>query len=94
MSAFVHGFGPILAVLAAAAASVLKKWIEETSRTRRLIKSIEGAEPPQRSEIIRACSQLEYRPIRQPDPAETDAGAATRERSLPLDDHGIKRAGR
>ncbi len=49
----------ILAVVITAAASVAKKWIEETFRTRRLVKSIEDAGPQQRSEIIRACSQLE-----------------------------------
>jgi hypothetical protein len=93
MSTFLHGLIPILAVLAAAAASVLKKWIEETSRTRRLITSIDGAKPPQRSEIIRACSQFEYRPTQQPDQAESDTDASTRDR-LPLDDHGTGRHGR
>jgi hypothetical protein len=52
----------VLAVLCLAVASVLRKWIEESFRTRRFIKSIEEAPPQARSEIIRACGQLETRP--------------------------------
>jgi hypothetical protein len=81
----------ILAVLTTAVASVLKKWIGETSRTRRLIKSIEGARPSQRSEIIRAFSQLENRTQPQPTRPVGDTDASTPNRSSPLDDHSTKR---
>jgi hypothetical protein len=51
----------ILAVLTTASASVVKKWLEETFRTRRVVRSIEDAEPQLRSDIIRAIAQLEGR---------------------------------
>lgn len=50
-----------VAAVARALASVLRTWIEQASRTRRLAKAIEGAKPHQRSGIIMACSQLEGR---------------------------------
>lgn len=45
-----------------ALASVLRTWIEQASRTRRLSKALEDSRPNQRPEIIVACSQLEGRP--------------------------------
>jgi hypothetical protein len=39
--------------------SVLRTWIEQMSRTRRLIRALEDSRPYQRPGIIRACSQLE-----------------------------------
>lgn len=50
-----------LGILACAKAltSVLRTWIEQTSRTRRLTKALEGTRPNQRPEIILACSALE-----------------------------------
>ena len=47
------------AAVAKALASVLKTWIEQTSRTRRLADSLEGAKPHHRPGIILACGQLE-----------------------------------
>jgi hypothetical protein len=51
----------ILAVLTTASASVAKKWLEETFRTRRMVRSIEDSAPDQRPDIIRAIAQLEGR---------------------------------
>lgn len=59
--------GRIVAVLIALAfatvvkalASVLRTWIEQASRTRRLATSLEGTKPHQRPGIIMACSHLE-----------------------------------
>jgi hypothetical protein len=42
-----------------ALASVLRMWIEQASRTRRLVRALENSEPSQRPGIIVACSQLE-----------------------------------
>jgi hypothetical protein len=44
-----------------ALASVLRTWIEQASRTRRLARSLEGTKPHQRPGIIMACGQLEGR---------------------------------
>jgi hypothetical protein len=49
-----------------ALASVLRVWIEQASRTRRLTRAIEGAEPHQRSGIIIACGQLERKSSGRP----------------------------
>jgi hypothetical protein len=51
---------------AKALASVLRAWIEQASRTRRLSKALEGSTPNQRPGIIIACSQLEGRPADKP----------------------------
>ena len=67
---FIEAMGRIVVVAAAlgvaagvkALASVLRTWIEQVSRTRRLIKALEGSKPNQRPGIIVACSQLEGRP--------------------------------
>ena len=48
-----------LATVVRALASVLRTWIEQASRTRRLARSLEGTKPHQRPGIIMACSQLE-----------------------------------
>ncbi|MGH3207924.1 MAG: hypothetical protein ACRDNO_09190 [Trebonia sp.] len=39
--------------------SVLRTWIEQVSRTRRLTRALEDSRPYQRPGIIRACGQLE-----------------------------------
>jgi hypothetical protein len=51
---------------AKALASVLRIWIEQVSRTRRLSKALEGSTPGQRPGIIMACSQLEGGPAGKP----------------------------
>jgi hypothetical protein len=48
-----------VATAAKALSSVLRTWIEQAFRTRRLIRSLEDARPEQRPGIIIACSQLE-----------------------------------
>ena len=48
-----------LAAVVRALASVLRTWIEQASRTRRLARSLEGTKPHQRPGIIMACSHLE-----------------------------------
>lgn len=68
------------ATAAKALASVLRTWIEQAFRTRRLIKSLEDAKPHQRPEIIMACGQLERRSAGRPDSDE--AGGA-----FPADEH-------
>jgi hypothetical protein len=50
-----------LATAIKALASVLRTWVEQTSRTRRLTRSLEGTKPHQRPGIIIACGQLEGR---------------------------------
>jgi hypothetical protein len=49
----------VLAAIVKAVASVLRTWIEQASRTRRLAASLEGTKPYQRPGIIVACSHLE-----------------------------------
>lgn len=51
-----------IAATAKAAASVLRTWIEEASRTRRLTRALADSRPNQRPGIIMACSQLEGKP--------------------------------
>jgi hypothetical protein len=61
------GRGTVLTVVVGVAtgakvlASVLRTWIEQASRTRRLIRALEDSRPNQRPGIITACSQLEGR---------------------------------
>ncbi len=43
-------------------ASVLRTWIEQQARTRRLAKALENTRPSERPKIIIACSQLEGQP--------------------------------
>jgi hypothetical protein len=45
--------------VAKALASVLRTWVEQSFRTRRLIKALEDTRPNQRPGIILACSELE-----------------------------------
>jgi hypothetical protein len=65
---------------AKALTSVLRVWIEQSSRTRRLSKALEGSTPNQRPAIIMACSQLEERPGGKPD-------CDTADRTLPPHRH-------
>jgi hypothetical protein len=58
-----------------ALASVLRTWIEQASRTRRLTRSLEGTKPHQRPGIIIACGQLEGRSAGRPVSDETDRPA-------------------
>ena len=51
-----------VAATAKALASVLRTWIEQASRTRRLTRALEDSRPNQRPGIIMACSQLEGKP--------------------------------
>jgi hypothetical protein len=67
-----------------ALASVLRVWIEQASRTRRLSKALEGSTPNQRSAIIVACSQLEGRPAGKP-------GCDTADGTLPAHWHATPR---
>ncbi len=60
-----------LVTLVKALASVLRTWIEQASRTRRLTRSLEGTKPHQRPGIIMACGQLEGRSAGGSDNGET-----------------------
>lgn len=70
----------IAASLLMALASVLRVWIAESSRTRRLIRALEGSKPNQRAGIILACSHLEGRPAEGPS-SDTDGVPLERTRS-------------
>jgi hypothetical protein len=85
-----YATGNVVVILVAlgltkATASVLKTWIEEISCTRRLEKALENTSPRHRSEIIKACSQLENHQSKdlseEPDNATPTAG---RVQDLPL----------
>jgi hypothetical protein len=65
-----------IAASAKALVLVLRTWIEQASRTRRLTKALEDSKPNQRPEIIMACSQLEARSAGKP-------GGDTADRVLP-----------
>jgi hypothetical protein len=69
-----------IATCAKALALVLRTWIEQASRTRRLTKALENSRPNQRPEIIVACSQLEGRPAGKP-------GGDTADGALPAHGH-------
>lgn len=56
-----------IAAIAKALASVLRTWIEQASRTRRLTKALEDSRPDQRPAIIMACGQLEGKPAGEAD---------------------------
>lgn len=60
-----------LATVVKALASVLRTWIEQAFRTRRLARSLEDTKPHQRPEIIMACGQLEERSAGRSDTAKT-----------------------
>src|SRR5208282_4974036 len=64
----------VLAVVTTALASVVKKWIEETFHTRRVVKSLEDAKPQQRPEIIRAWGQLKGKAASERPDEDTAAG--------------------
>jgi hypothetical protein len=53
----------ILAMVSTASASVVKTWIGETFRTRRVLKALENAKPQEMPEIIRAWAQFEGKPV-------------------------------
>ena len=55
-----------IAATAKALSSVLRIWIEQAFRTRRLAKALEDTRPSQRPEIITAISQLEGQPACRP----------------------------
>lgn len=65
-----------IAAVAKALASVLRTWIEQASRTRRLTRAIDGAKPHQRSGIIMACGQLEGASSGRTDDDEADVPPA------------------
>jgi len=65
-----------------ALASVLRVWIEQVSRTRRLNRALMDSDPSERAEIIKACSVFERKSLDrvQPAPSRRDeiAGRARR----------------
>ncbi|HET6192537.1 MAG TPA: hypothetical protein VFE59_36685 [Trebonia sp.] len=63
--------------------SVLRTWIEQVSRTRRLIRALEDSRPYQRPGIIRACSQLEGAPGGKPSDDTTNGRPPGRKRPAP-----------
>jgi hypothetical protein len=73
----------VIATGVRALASVLRTWIEQRFRTRRLREALEGSLPNQRSEIITACSQLESGLPDEPARNPPDEGTPVR-RLLPL----------
>jgi len=91
-----------LAVLAVAGTAAWRIWVayrktvtQEKERTSRLTHALDGASPPQRPEIIRACSLLESAARASsddqcghpPEPAETSAAS-------PPDRRHTRRGGR
>lgn len=63
--------------------SVLRTWIEQVSRTRRLIRALEDSRPHQRPGIIRACSQLEGISAGRPGDGTTNGRIPGRKRAAP-----------
>lgn len=63
--------------------SVLRTWIEQVSRTRRLIRALEDSRPYQRPGIIRACSQLEGAVGGKPSDGTTNGMPHSRKRTAP-----------
>lgn len=85
-----------LAIGARALASVLRTWIEQTSRTRRLDKALEDSRPNQRPGIILACSQLEGKAAGAPEAVTADEvfqahGQPPSPVSIPQNKRGHKR---
>lgn len=77
----------VLVVLAVSGTVVLRSWVayrkavaQEEWRTRRLAKAIEGANPRQRSEIIRACSLLEGRTASDHETTESTRSSSAKDR--------------
>jgi hypothetical protein len=66
-----------------ALASVLRMWIEQASRTHRLVRALENSEPSQRPGIIMACSQLEGKSASQPGDDKTDETSSTKAHFVP-----------
>lgn len=75
--------GLAVAAVARASASVLQTWIKQASCTRRLNKSLEGAKPQQRPDIIMACSQLERRSTGGTDEDKADGDSQADEHHYP-----------
>jgi hypothetical protein len=69
-----------VAVGLGALASVLRVWIEQVARTRRLERALMNSDPSQRAEIIVACSALENK-------AAKPVGNSKRARKPSLDSH-------
>jgi hypothetical protein len=63
--------------------SVLRTWIEQVSRTRRLIRALEDSRPHQRPGMIRACSQLERTQGGKPGDGVTNGRPLGRRRAAP-----------
>ncbi len=85
-----------LATVARALSSVLRTWIEQAFRTRRLIRSLEDAKPDQRPGIIIACGQLEGSGSPGSEKADTASHADEHKRLSALaltDTRGHKRHG-
>lgn len=49
----------VLTAVVRALTSLLRTWIEQASRTRRLKRALKNTKPNQRAEIIEACSRFE-----------------------------------
>jgi hypothetical protein len=75
----------VLGICAAvnALTSVLRTWIEQVFRTRRLIRALEDSSPYQRPGIIRACSQLEGTLEGKPSDGTTNGRLPGRKRTAP-----------
>lgn len=87
-----------IAATAKTLASVLRTWIEQASRTRRLTKALEDSRPNQRPDIITACSQLEGKPAGKPCDALAQEGIPPHRDSrptvlIPLDSRGLEHHG-
>jgi hypothetical protein len=84
MVSSLHGaLSPLVQVMAVIAVAITASWrawiayraavVGERERTSRMARAIEGADPNQRPEIIRACSLLEGAARREPE--DTDGNA-------------------
>jgi hypothetical protein len=75
--------GAILAMVSTASASVVKKWIDEKFRTRRVFKVLENTDPRERPAIIRAWAQFEGKPVSERPVEDTAAGQPPPSESYP-----------
>jgi hypothetical protein len=66
-----------VAAVARASASVLQTWIKQAAFTRRLTKSLEGAKPQQRPDILMALGQVEKQSAGETEENETDLRGIT-----------------
>jgi hypothetical protein len=64
----------ILAVASTALASVVKKWIDEKFRTRRVFKVLENTDPRERPAIIREWALFDGKPVSARPVEDTAAG--------------------